>query len=680
MLTFKPFQLDDIARLALTDGAILAHEQGMGKSLEMLAWALIKQARRVLIVAPGELHEQHKETAQRFFGLHLSTLDRIEQIHGYRLDQRPVMPQASAKGSQTPRTRFWITTFHALGYNHADEGDCRAGAPPASATGAVALQGARKKARLVEAQQLAAEMVKARMLGKKPDFREWFTGIGAERQYGHGTIRCVWRPTLSRVLAQLESFDCVLVDEGTAMQGMETHLANGVCRLNPRYRLVLTGTPIKNRVESAFRLMLWATGGSDQPSARFPYAGDSKAKEQFANDFLEHDRFLSSEEALAAEHVRRTGKKRSFRVEKRTARLCNVHRWWKLAGPIILRRRKDDCGLDLVPKIVKPIKIPAGTAQLAVYQYHLEHPPLAAKAHPTVPVNRRLQLGMQLTTLRLAALCPHAGSLADAVTGPGGPKVSYTDHNPKSAACLSLIADQLDAGEQVLVGSPFNEFNETLHRRLIEAGVTSVLLNGSVAPAVRGKLAASFKRKEFSVIVAGLKAMGLGHSFECCSRLILPSFSYAMDENEQFIHRIWRLNSPKPVEIFILGIAGTIDEVVMRGFDEKLDSAQLALDGRLLEERVEEVDTAALLAAAVREFDPAAETIDERQIERQWETVLRDRLRLSEARFREHWPRLAGGAGAWVTSAELHAAVQALALPSPTPLAIALARRKAGLP
>lgn len=660
MLTFKPFQLDDVARLALGDGAILAHEQGMGKSLEMLAWALIKQARRVLIVAPGELHEQHKETALKFFGVHLSTLEKVEQLHGYRLHRPPV--------AGLP-TRFWITTYHDLGLNHADEGRRDPG------TGREA-EGRQRKARLVELEQISREYVKARLKGEKAELaKKWFTGIGAERDYGSHVIRCVWKPTLARVVAQLDCFDCVLVDEGTYLQGMETHLANGVCLLDPRYRLVLTGTPIKNRIESAFRLMLWASGGKAQPSARFPYAGTTAAREQFANDFLEKDKFLDREAALEVEHKVRTGKAKKFTVEKRSARLCNVHRWWKLAGPIILRRRKDECGEDIVPKIVKPIIIPPGTAQQAVYRYHLENPPLAAKATPTIPVHRRQQLGMQLTTLRLAALCPHAQSLAEAVTQvPSAHKRSWTDHNPKSAMCLSLIADQLDAGEQVLVGSPFNEFNESLHRRLVEAGVSSVLLNGSVSPEVRGRLAACFKRKEFSVIVAGLKAMGMGHSFECCSRLILPSFSYAMDENEQFIHRIWRLNSPKPVEIYILGMAGTIDEVVMRGFDEKLDSAQLALDGRLLEERVEEVDTAALLAAAVRHFDPYAETIDERQIEAQW-GHLKHRLGLSEARFREHWPRVAGGARAWVTSGEVNAAMKALNLPSPTPLAIALQRR-----
>ena len=69
-------------------------------------------------------------------------------------------------------------------------------------------------------------------------------------------------------------------------------------------------------------------------------------------------------------------------------------------------------------------------------------------------------------------------------------------------------------------------------------------------------------------------------------------------------------------------------------FGAKLDSAQLGLDGQLIEQEVEEVDLAKLLAKAVRNLDPLAPTIDERDMEREWEESLRDRLTAAEAAFR----------------------------------------------
>ena len=692
MLKFPDFQLEDLPRLAILDGAICGWEQGLGKSIAAIALALIKRARRILLIAPDDLHQQHKESAAKFFHVHLTTLERIEQMGPMGL-YRP-HPDAAPP-------RFFITSFHNLGYNNADEWPAEM-----QDDGLAKTREARMRARLYDIEQLVPAHVAARLRGEKHlDANEWFKGIGAERTYEpklrvegtasplveskkspapaapnsqHSTsnaqlpftIRCVWKPTLARMLAQHDAFDMVLVDEGTIMQADDSHLGNGVRMLNPRYRYVFTGTPIKNRVDSAFWLMKWVCGNQPGPTARFPYEGTAEAREQFANHYLQHDEFLTREEEAERAHYFKHGKSRSIKIEKRTARLCNVHRFWKITAPIILRRRKDDCGLPIVQKIVQPICIPPGRTQQEVYRFHLENPPLAARATPTKPVERRVQIGMQLTTLRTAALCPHAATLAQTVThnsrfAPAThlPKKSWTDLNPKMAAICAKAAEVIAQGEQVIIGSPFEPFNSALHARLAEAGVSSVLLDGSVSAKRRGAMAARYKEGEYSVIVAGLKAMGKGHSFECAKHLFLPSKSWALDENEQFIHRVWRLNSREAVTIYTFTTQNTIDELMDADFGAKLDSAQLGLDGQLIEQVVEEVDLAKLLEKAVRNFDPTAPTIDERDMEREWEDTLKHRLTAAEAAFRLHHRRKAGA--------------QFTVVEPPSPLTLALAARRA---
>ena len=202
------------------------------------------------------------------------------------------------------------------------------------------------------------------------------------------------------------------------------------------------------------------------------------------------------------------------------------------------------------------------------------------------------------------------------------------------AGAVGVVAEVIAGGEQVIIGSPFEPFNSALHTRLADAGVSSVLLDGSVSAKRRGVLAAHYKAGAYAVIVAGLKAMGKGHSFECAKHLFLPSKSWALDENEQFIHRVWRLNSREDVTIYTFTTQNTIDELMDADFGAKLDSAQLGLDGQLIEQEVEEVDLAKLLAKAVRDFDPSAPTIDERDMEREWEESLRHTLSAAEAAFR----------------------------------------------
>ena len=64
-LKFPEFQIYDLASAALLDGAILGWEQGLGKSLAAIALPLIWRCRRVLIVAPDDLHRQQRKRWHR---------------------------------------------------------------------------------------------------------------------------------------------------------------------------------------------------------------------------------------------------------------------------------------------------------------------------------------------------------------------------------------------------------------------------------------------------------------------------------------------------------------------------------------------------------------------------------------------------------------------------------------
>ena len=74
------------------------------------------------------------------------------------------------------------------------------------------------------------------------------------------------------------------------------------------------------------------------------------------------ERNLTKEEAAQS-----TGRCGSHRYVKFTPQICNVHRAWKLLAPVILRRRKDDCGEDIVKKVRLVVRVPMGLSQAAAY-------------------------------------------------------------------------------------------------------------------------------------------------------------------------------------------------------------------------------------------------------------------------------------------------------------------------
>jgi hypothetical protein len=205
----------------------------------------------------------------------------------------------------------------------------------------------------------------------------------------------------------------------------------------------------------------------------------SQTRTQFAETFMVSERNLTKEAEAQAE-----GRKKGGRFKKLTAEVCNVHRLWKLFGPIILRRRKQDSGVDIVPKVRKVIRC----------------------------------------------------------------------------------------------------------------------------------------------------QMAEGHSFHLANNVILLAYSWAADKFKQALDRVHRLNSVKPVNIYVVICDGSIDRKLESLTDEKTDAAELVLDGRLIGERGEEINLAELLKIARREFNDKTNTIDEGLLQAEW-PKLRDRLAVAM----RHW-------------------------------------------
>lgn len=619
---FKKFQAEDLARAACVDGLIFGHVQGLGKSLAAFAYPMLKDAKRTLIVCPGGLIKQFRETAANFYGKPLTILHDIDDLKRWKLHQPP-SPHAPAQ--------FFITSYEALTRNGGDEWE-----PKLDNEGQPIIT-KRDKKRIIDFRTWAAKQAFARLTGTKYDPTECYTSIGRKI----AGITCIWKPTMASLLAIYEGqgagFDCLALDEATRLQSSTSQTACGIRKLNPKYRILLTGTPIKNKVDSVFHLLHYAAGGHPHPTAQFPFTSDSESRERFANLHLEKDRFITREQIKKSNAIAR-GEKYNSKVIKRSSRICNIHHLWKLMAPTIIRRRKDDCNEDIVEKTIRPIIVKPGTAQLAVYGHHLDNAPIAPKGSPRARLNHRAALGYQLNILRQVALSPDDPSFEDIINGNHRPlKTSWTPWTPKLATTMTLISKLLSEGEQVVIGSPYRHFNETLHNFLKEAKVPSLLLDGTTTPAKRGLMVRQFKNKVIPIIIAGIKAMGEGHSLECCSHLILPSYSWAFDENDQFIDRIWRLNSTKPVTVYPIITEGTIDELMASNYSDKKDSSQLALDGRILSEQVDDIDPEILLADAYDKYRSNPESTDEEPLEEGWPT-LRKTLTIANRLYNEFHP------------------------------------------
>jgi hypothetical protein len=423
-------------------------------------------------------------------------------------------------------------------------------------------------------------------------------------------VKCLYSPSLADLCQ--DAFTACAVDEGVRMKGEDSLVGLGVRQINAKYKLVLTATPIKNRLPDVFRLAWWATGARPDAHARFPYPDATAARTEFAEQFLISERNLTKE------------REKPSRFKKLTPQVCNVHRLWKMFAPIILRRRKADAGEDIVTKTRQVVRAPMGKEQAAVYKFHLEALYRDKNGGPAI--------GAQLQALRVAAANPASQLLVrplhdEQTKGDPRSKATYI---PKLHSALKLIHQCLANGEQAVVFSAFNDSLDGVSHRLTEAGVPHCVVDGRTSQKRRGQLAAQFKlgpgRSPYQVMLAGVECMAEGHSFPLCPNVILLAYSWAWDKFEQAINRVHRLNSRWPVKVWAIICERSIDRKLEGMLQEKGDACELVLDGHLQGEPSDEVNLAELLDIARKEFADGKNivTIEETQLEKEWPALRTD--------------------------------------------------------
>lgn len=664
LMKYKPFQKEDFARMAITPGCIVGLDRGLGKSLCAYTLAALKVGFRkdvrglhplepVALVVPPGLHDQMIDEGEQHFKVRPKRLYTKEDF--YRLST-----VNSKTGKRELQPGFYITSYSALavvgvrpfpeltggtahmmeelhlneshvvdwfndrGTRYAKQYGTLECTPSDTLAQIRAKYFRLRKAHTNEDVRLELdsawnilsnvtgmgqsygsltteqkcfirwEVIKARYLEYKAEIAE-------ARWYSWGKVKCVYSPSLAD--ESQDSFGVMVVDESVKMKGEDTFVGKGTRQMNPRYRYAMTGTPIKNRLPDIFRLAWWVAGGKEDPHGRFPYGDSAEARGDFASEFLISERNLSKEE------------EQNRRYKKLTPQVCNIHRLWKILPPLVLRRRKEDCGEQIVPKIRHIVRVPMGKKQAEVYKYHL-----AAKYKD---VNKKPAVGARLTALRITAANP-ASALLERPPGDDteGPPSSPYDYTPKVSAQLRLILAALQRKEQIVLFSAFLDALDTVAARLAESGVAHLVLDGRVPPAKRGRLAKEFKRgparSAYPVMFASEECMAEGYSFDLANNVARSSYSWALDRGLQAVDRVHRLTSIKPVNVYGVLCDGTIDRKLEGMQDEKSDAADLVLDGKLFGDNPTEINLAELLEIARAEFDPKQETIDERELEKEW--------------------------------------------------------------
>lgn len=302
-----------------------------------------------------------------------------------------------------------------------------------------------------------------------------------------------------------------ILDEGQQIKNPDSQTARAARQLRADNRLVLTGTPLENRLLDLWSLMTFATPGALGERAYF------------------HRHFDRRKDARASERL--------------AARL----------RPFLLRRTKSQVARDLPSRSEENMLCEMSGRQAELYKEELaraQHLVLSSSGFDMV--NRRRFAILQALT-RLRQICCHPGLI-----DPG----AANEESAKLTATLDLIQELHAEGHKVLLFSQFVTMLKIIRAKLEELNLPFHWLTG--ASTDRAGIVRAFQEDEkASVFLLSLKAGGSGLNLTAASYVILydPWWNPAVEN--QAIDRAHRIGQTQPVMAYRMLTKSTIEEKIM---------------------------------------------------------------------------------------------------------------------
>jgi SNF2 family DNA or RNA helicase len=321
----------------------------------------------------------------------------------------------------------------------------------------------------------------------------------------------------------------VVLDEAQAIKNVAAKRSKAAMALDAGFRLITTGTPIENHLGELWNLFRFINPRLLGSWRRF--------QERFA---VPIERFHDRE---AADRLRR------------------------IIRPFILRRTKSQVLDSLPPKTEITLSVELGDRERAFYESLRRGALERLDSDPESAEKKRFQILAEIMRLRRACCSP--GLVQGGAGLPSAKQEQF---------CVTL-GELVENGHKALVFSQFVDHLSIIRNHLEKSGYAYQYLDGSTPAKARKKAVEDFQSGQGDVFLISLKAGGLGLNLTAADYVIHMDPWWNPAVEDQASDRAHRIGQDKPVTVYRLVAANTIEEKIVQLHRDKRDLADNLLAG-----------------------------------------------------------------------------------------------------
>lgn len=334
-------------------------------------------------------------------------------------------------------------------------------------------------------------------------------------------------------------WDLIVLDEGQRIKNWEAKTSRVIKGLKSRFALVLSGTPMENRLDELYSVVQFVDDRRLGPGFRF---------------FHRH--------RMVDEKGKVLGYKNLAELRERLA-------------PILLRRTRDSVLQQLPPRTVEIVRIMPTDEQLELHRTHMQ----------IVSTIVRKKFISEMDLLRLQKALLMCRMSADST-------VLVNKERPGFSSKLEQLDEMIDRlfaepARKAVLFSEWTTMLDLIEPLLKKRKLGYVRLDGSVPQAKRQQLVHEFQNHESCRLFLTTNAGSTGLNLQAADTVINVDLPWNPAVLEQRIARAHRMGQKRPVQVFVLVTEGTIEEGLLTTLAQKKELAQAAID---FDSEVDQVD------------------------------------------------------------------------------------------